>query len=1073
MKTILAGRIAAVFALAALAAYTYHAHVTTQPLVMPPPIPISPAPDVPLSDKAGQPGKPPVPRFGPPGWATGGMGLPAPLSRVRQEGPWDLYSRAVNQITCADTIGSGGAEETWLGTQGGIKRLDVNGRLLKLYTDRDGLPGSSIVALAVEPKEAWCVVIADRVPSVYSLCRLDRTTDRWETLRQVPVPAVSCTDQTNADSFIAAGASHSVCFVLGNIARSQSGIAAFVLNRASHSWEDVAWNVNPSSHGCFPYVEPYWAWAGPGKGGGCLYVGTPEGLGRYRIADRRWDWFLTDHSILGGTGAGGGNLWLAALTKTDTNLIPATASLHLLRFDANQETVTADYEQAGANAGTNGSGENRLTFPGTAASVVGTSDGGIWLLNHRAPGFFRSLDPPATSLTQFNIGRHDWRPADTSVPSAAQGLPLPVLRAALLAGYALPTATLQRRLPGWSSPAASLPVDAAAVPGQDPAPEVPDSDDSVWGVADKNVLTRRTISAAAVQRFPPPIKTMLLTPMILNVALAGNTLYALTPQNLWSRRLPNGAWTPHPLLPGMAGFRPSETRLVTLGGQLWIQIGGTLRCWNTPGKTLALPPGGYSVQPLGMTGNDFWFQENRGEILFRLHSDTGTSEMIRVNIFEQDHNSAGFIGFAGGLAWIAVQEGAVQQGDTLLYGYDVQTRSWSARLRLAGHVDNFALQTATGGVYATVVQRLDATGEGPVGDTYCFNLQTRQWKTVAPTVPPAPGTPRYAISPDHVRFASMEKNALWLVDTNALAACRWDLARHVWNYYPAAQTGRVQGTDEEGTVVSQGSFAYVATQNGVWRFDLGTQRWISLPMPLSAGSNLTLRPCAVDSGAVWALAYGPTRQAFAARFDKAKHTWKLWDAASGFPETGEPTAIAGDGVSALAAAYLFGAYHLNPKTDRWDNVSPALANALTGGKNDTDLFARNLRSDPPLIWIRTTGYWNKNHSALTPKGPPVPPLVRWNGARGLFEPIPPPADTADPQAASAFWSDAFLVTPQAVWLPAREGVWRLDKGTKAWRFLPAPAGFPSPVEELRRTPDGALWLSGRQAVARLSPSAAR
>lgn len=120
-----------------------------------------------------------------------------PVVPVRQEGAWTLYSRRPNQITCFARAGSPGEEETWLGTRLGVKRLDMDGRLLRLYTRADGLPGDSILAVAVG-EEAFCICTAGDRNGSYAVCHLDRLTDRWETLPAVPVPEIR-TDHITSD----------------------------------------------------------------------------------------------------------------------------------------------------------------------------------------------------------------------------------------------------------------------------------------------------------------------------------------------------------------------------------------------------------------------------------------------------------------------------------------------------------------------------------------------------------------------------------------------------------------------------------------------------------------------------------------------------------------------------------------------------------------------------------------------------------------------------------------------------------------------------------------------------------
>lgn len=995
-------------------------------------------------------------------WYPKRMGLPASLSLSRQEGNWSLYSYSVNKITCADTAGPGGSEETWLGTQGGIKRLNARGRLIKFYTIADGLPGGEVIALAVEPKEAWSIVVSDQAPSAYCLCRLDRVTDRWMLLRQVPLPEVSCTDQSGAASFIAVRATHSVCFVLGNVARSQSGLAALVFDRVTHRWRDVSWeNGQRTGDSCFPYLEPTWAGAASEESGDCLYLGTAQGLGRYRIDSGHWDWFLSGYFIVGGTEAGRGVLWLTALPKDGTPYVPPTANLHLLRFDEEKGSAEADYQQGGV--GPDVPGQSALTFPGSASGIVAVSEDGIWIVSRRGGGFFHARDNLAAALTRFDLKNRLWQSVDTTSSSVASGLPLPVLRAALLADYGLPTPILKRRLPGWVSPAAVLPADDVPAFGQE-SRKLSDLDGAVWSVKDKTILTRRASGGSAVQNFLPPAQTMLLNPQTYLTTIADSTLSVLTLKHLWRKHLPDGAWASTPLPPGVI---PSDTAsFFEWQKKLWLITDHVWR-WN-PATEHWVSAGTSPGEFLGVNGSDLWFDQFPGGLLWRMPFTGAASELVRVNIFEKDNNSRGFFGLSGGYAWLTVQEGSARIGDTLLYGYDVTARTWLAPLRMAGQVYKLSMKAAEGGVYATVVQRIDASGDGSVGDTYLFDSKTQQWETISPTVPPLPGGQHSGSIPDHVRFISADDRSLWLLDTETLAGWRWDRTRRIWNSFPATAPAerRIEANDNDGVVSRWEDQFFAATQNGVRRFDLDTQRWTVLPMPIPAASLLTLRLSAVDNRAVWALAYSPAGQVFATRFDKTKQTWKLWGAANGFPESGQPDGIVEDGISAFATTYPFGAYRLNPKTDHWDDVSSALAPVFPQGPGGMDLSRHTLAGDPPGIWI--SGYRTSQRKLLANRLSSPSPLIYWNGLRARFEAVPSPKFLTDGPN-TVRWSDCVLVDRRAVWVIGYGSLWRLDKATRSWVSFALPAEFPAYAESIRRTPDGAIWLTGHDSVIRWLP----
>lgn len=633
------------------------------------------------------------------------MGLPAPVSLARQEGAWTLYDRRINQVTCAQTITVDGAEETWVGTHEGIKRLDATGKLLHRYTSADGLPGNYVGALAVEPKDAWCVVYGS------SLCHLDRVSDRWQTLRQIPV------EDASDSNFIASGTSSSVAFILRNVSRSQGGVSAFLFDRQQHTWQEARWTMNPSLA-----PNPTGAYTARSADGDNLYLSTAQGLAQYHAATQQWDWFLPAYSILGMTDAGNHAVWLAALTKTDTRFAPPTAALHLLLFDLDKNTVTADYPATATTQFVGG--RDRLTFPGSPFTLVPADDGGLWLLSHYIP--IGLTNPP--SLVRFDLHTHDWRQIDMSLPETAATLPLPVLYAALLAGYALPTATLVSRLPGWVSPAAVLPDGIAPLNHgypERPAPPVSDTDGSAWSVTNRSVLMHQT-AAGKIQRFPLSDMTLAGTPPIEAVTVAGDTLYALTyfspSPALWSRKLPNGLWIALPLPPAPAGFPFYRARLFGFSGQVWMQAGSFWR-WDPAARQWVEALKGIRANFVGIDNGSLWLTGGTGyqiTTFYRLDPGSEAPVALGIDPLTAEIAYAHFIAMTNGIAW---------SGSGALSGYDVNSHHWTTPLQFTNSLDSVPLLAADGSVYVTSF----------TGKISRFDFGTRQWANFAPAPPIRPG----------------------------------------------------------------------------------------------------------------------------------------------------------------------------------------------------------------------------------------------------------------------------------------------------------------------------------------------
>ena len=196
----------------------------------------------------------------------------------------------------------------------------------------------------------------------------------------------------------------------------------------------------------------------------------------------------------------------------------------------------------------------------------------------------------------------------------------------------------------------------------------------------------------------------------------------------------------------------------------------------------------------------------------------------------------------------------------------------------------------------------------------CYDEDTGQWSVTAPKEPNGHGVYSFTL-------ISVDDDELWGLDLNTRSLICFHRKASTWTIYEVPTTFWMQPTGNE--VVRAENTVYVATNLGVWQFDLGTHTWAQLPG--FASRDIYLNGLTVDASSVWSVAKpGNGNQSFAVRMDKARHRWSSWSRKDGFPEQAFPNTIIPDGSSAwtLASGECF---HLDPIANRWYSVSALLA----------------------------------------------------------------------------------------------------------------------------------------------------
>ncbi len=983
-----------------------------------------------------------------------------PVSWVRQEGGWSLYSRLVNFVSCAARDAATG--DTWLGTHLGIRRVTPDGTLRRIYTGADGLPGHGLRALAVGPDGAWCIVVPDHRRGRFALCRLDRGTDRWDSLREVTPPPthVSMSHEPHYPDFLSVGPRYLAC-VFGHVARRENGFAFCVLDRERGTWRDIPWEPerresHPHTFGfsrdCFP--EPRWLHLDDES----VFVGTAQGLGRYDLAAGAWDWPLTD-AVMGG-GADGGTLWLAAWRAGAMQ----GSFPDLVGLDAATGRIARRFLSPLAET---------APFPRHARVAVIPEQGSLWLVEQKVASH-REPEPSAPLLVRFEAATESWHLGTGS----AGDLPPSVRLAAALAWPGPPPEELREYLPGFFSPAADLPVVPEDVRRPPPPEQLRDeAEAAVWAVADRTVLVRRPEDGGMEQRHPLPDMVLPITPPVSSVAILNDMLYASTTDGLWRRGLPDGDWTLIPLPETTPGRRAIAGRLLAVAGHLWVEASDSLWHYDpassafrqvTPAPGLARP------RLLSADRNRLWLADGSpGWNLFHLDVQSLQPSLVPVRTeipglpappgFRYPANLAAV---CGGIAWYRQTFDVVQSGHTKVIGYDLSAGVWTQPLTVTGHVPIVSLRVGPNGVFAAFGPRTGGILHGQAGDIHRYDPQTDQWEEAAPPPPRSASAKAYSDVPP-LRLASVDDESFWLVNPDTAGLWRWDRGRRTWAEHTTGGPLRMSERQAEGTVARHAAHFFVSSDRGLWQFDVEGETWTRLPFPASAADRLEVAPCFVNERSVWALCHDiETRQTFAARFDKQERVWRLWGEGDGFPVGQGPAQLVTDGAAAVVMTYGGGFFYLDAASDRWREGTDALSRAWAG-QEGARVCQPDLLGVPPDVWVRGSAQWDDDHQGLPPIQSPL--AVRWNVSEG-FTRMEPPGWAPPTDANIRLLGSGLIADADAVWAMNLLGLWRWDRAARSWTAPALPPSFPDrfalTVGHMERSSDGAVWMIGRDTLLR-------
>lgn len=960
----------------------------------------------------------------------------APTSLVFQSAEWSLMSRSVNYITCHAQQG----DELWLGTQMGVKLVDRRRKTVRHFTRLEGLPSDFVVALAAEQDAAWCLTQTAKSGKFFvALCRFDRKREQWETLREVPRPFPKTSMPTyytvgieldNNDIIIAPDY---ICIATSPVPRS-ADIMFYLFDKRQRRWSEVAWD--PNLRADYPFLNVTLLDADRDN----VWLGTNAGLLRYRVRERQWQRFLPDRMIWAGASEDSA-FWLAnSLRAVPSSPMPLTDRGWLLTRFALKTSETQDYVRPTQ------SGSGSYYRPGAGLPTgVSVADGGIW-----ATTWGSESGSARAGFHFLNLKTEQWRvytPQNAQdmefVPDAALRHPT-IPRSTLLVTYA------QHRFPDWFCAEEKLPVSVSlSTSAERYTARIEEQEGSVvWTVQDNNVLVRAERESQRVERFPLTASTA-LTPPVHALALLGDRLFALMSDGIQSLDLRSGNWRKVSLpLSSGSSLDTYSIRLLAEGDDLW--VGNDRMALRHDPKSdqfsVAADYAGKYLRLFGISEDSLWLIDASSHPL-RADLKGGPLEQVefllpfevqpRLNARPQP------MAVVGNIFWFTLNVQPTGGASNALIGYDVKAKEWIAPLYLRSSTFRPRSILRAGDTVFVAATYEEA------GSVQSYNVKTRRWEAVTTRLPIESGS----FSP--LILISVDNASIWGMDAERMVLWEFDRKAKTWtaHHNPGRQTYQ-SATD---VAVRWGDVIFVASREGLWRFSVSQREWQRVPILTLDGLNLSY--LVNDEKAVWAMcSQSRSSQYYAARFDRTTKQWMIYGEESGFPERMSPSRLIVDGET----AWVFAAnevYRLNPKTNRWQNLSRELSDDAK-----VRVIVRSLVPDGQYVWMLTSGVSLTSSLGANEKMPRVSPLVRYDKTSGAFTQF-------DPELTATHNGRSLLVERDAVYVATSLGFYRFDKAAQTWSKveppLPFPAGSASFADRIVRA-NGALWFMSGGGVIRWS-----
>ena len=618
-----------------------------------------------------------------------------------------------------------------------------------------------------------------------------------------------------------------------------------------------------------------------------------------------------------------------------------------------------------------------------------------------------------------------------SIPDIA--LAQPVLpRSHLLTTY------LPSRFPGWTcaeNDASEAILETSRVyndPGKD-------TDQSKWN-AQGAELYHYSPQQTELGKFS---MTGISFPALLSVsalAVFGDSVYAQMQQNLYRFQTKEKRWKNAPLPHSANWSNPSEQRLIPDGDTLLV---GT--SWDTlrllPEKnTFRIESVSQYVnfRLLGSDETGTWLvgQDNR---LYRAEDESRIPEIHSLANLSKEMSdkyvSLSPFSYSFGRIWFQCL--AKDKKGNALVGYNTKTQSWTTFQNYEGKSFD-------------QIETLDVDGKTcfsfpfSAQDYFEFDPKTERWAVL---VPKAPG--KYVGS--GFAMISVDEKEAWGYSAGFYAMARFDRASKTWEDFPMRDATYSQPSVRN--ICRKDNQIYVGSNLGVLVFDTVKHEWSRLPgAPVRAA---TLQVQSVDAKAIWMVGNpsGSVQQNIV-RFDRELKTWKSWTQEQGLPDNGYWSQIVGDGVSCWALASGGILYRLDPKTERWENISQK------EGKDGNAMLFTKVIADKSAIWALPNAYL-KNGQPNYVAG--MPSLIKWDQEKEVFTALTP--DNSISGRPYGIQSDK-----NTVWVMNDNGALKYDKSNDQWKLINYQdrSGKTSDFKIIRiEDRDKELWFIGSDRAVRL------
>ncbi len=975
----------------------------------------------------------------------------SPVGLAAMGAKWSFYSRGVNEINAV----ASSASETWLATNCGVKVIDKSKKSMRHYTQLDGMPGMSTLTMAFDPEEAFCMQSVTKNNIAYAeFCALNRKTGVWKTLKETPFTAgfQALSRPSNERSSPGAPISNAitvasperVCFAISPVQRDSKTLA-FVYDRRLHLWDELP--DDPSFHKDIPSLSLNWA--DVDRDG--IWLGTNAGLLRWHFREKKWDSRFKNRTVYAGVKADDGTFWLATyeppqikdaagarivggIPQAPMNGFGAggaatPGSWALVKFTPKPASVkeyAISFPNLNQNAYTN--------FPTPVISGISLNQGTIWMTSANATPYQMNASFAffLTKEEKFGFSAPLTLKQLESVPDVALAQPtLP--RGTLLASL------LPSRFQSWicteSDETNSL-VDLNnryKDPGKD-------KDGTRWTGQGQELLHS---DATGVQTetfrmtgisFPTQLP-------ITCLSASGELLFVQSGQSVYSYDLKNEKWKQVPV-PRNNYSNPSDQRIIQSGDA--ILIGNSWQTLRYFPKSELFKMESFSENSYNrLAGEDsaggIWLigQDSK---LWRSDPNTRNLELFRLPVLSKEpkpiYGELHPIAFAKGIIWLHQRH--LKLDRSLLVGYDPFSKEWTPMLNLEyGNVSQPEAFESGGKIYLAM-----RDGKGTI---LCYDSLRKEWTNDLPA-PPA------KFAANGVSLASADDREVWGFSSGGYAALRFDRDKRVWESFQMPEQVWSQPTGNN--LVRKGNELFLGSGVGIWSFDTIKKTWKQMPGAPLINANLQVR--AANEKAVW-LTGNPNfgGQTFVIRFDRKTSTWTRWTQAEGLPVISGWEQIVSDGTSCWALDGFGKLFHLNLKTDRWENVS------MSQGNEKSPILFAQIVPDGKWVWLQMKLNLNASEGEKNPFQRGM--IARYDVETGSFEAFSP-----DP--ARKYFSHRLEIDKEAAWVATSDGLFRFDKGSLSWKESLIPQALTGvkayEILHIERR-DKELWLIGKDSTIRM------